>query len=197
MDIAQLKDKLEIFGKNVSKLEGEFNYIREEYNKNLTIITELEKNILLSQKAVELLIMVQKVTRDQVKEKFENLVSWALASVFEKPSKFILEFGTRGNLGELDFKIIPYGLKEPIYPTSGGELNVISLILRIIVMELMKIKGFILMDECLSFVNGKDNVDRLNGFIEQIQEKFKRQIIHITDMSNFKEGLNYNLIEIK
>lgn len=195
--LIKLKTQLDSFEKKLHLLEGELNYLKKDYENNLSSISKLEIDSITHIKAIELLQLVQVATREKIKDEFENLVSWALTYVFGEPYKFILEFGKRGNLSELNFKYIPPHLEEPIELTSGGILNVTSLILRIIMLELMKVKGFLLIDEALSFVNGNNNIDRLNGFIEQIQDKFKRQIIHITDMDIFKENPKYNLIEIK
>lgn len=197
-----LKSKLDSLGNEVGRIQGEFNYIKSEIeNKEKKIIT-LTSEVENSEKAVELLNKVQAVTRDRIKEEFESVASWALRYVFETDYKFKLVFSTRGNLQELNFTVRSPECDEDmdfLDSQSGGVMNVVSLILRLILMEVSvpKINGWIILDESFKNVNGKENIEKLNTFMVELSKNFKRQIIHITDMDIFKEGINYNMIEIK
>lgn len=198
--IKELEDKFQSFTNNLNQFKGEYSYLLNETQKNKDSISKLEHTIDITNKAVELLNLVQKVTRDRIKEQFESLVSWALNYVFQRPYKFVLVFSTRGNLQELKFAIKSPDCNEEIDPLTsrgGGVLDIISLSLRLILMEIGKVNGFIIFDEGLEKVKGEENIARLNDFITQINKNFKRQIINITDAPNFKNNLGYNLIEIK
>lgn len=198
-----LKSKLETLGNQVGRIQGEYSYIKSDLEKSQNRIKELEVQALDHDEAIELLNQVQKVTTDLIKEKFEGLASWALKYIFDKDYKFVLVFGKRGNLQELDFEILSpeneESIGDPLNSTGGGMLNVISLILRLILMEISqpKVQGFIIFDESFKNVNGQYNIERLNLFVDELMTNFKRQIIHITDMENFKTGLNYHMIEVK
>lgn len=200
MELIELKNRLDILLNKTGQVQGEFLYIQEEYVRNICQRDKLKTDIEIFNKAVALLTVVQKATRDTIKEKFEGLVSWALRYVFNQDYKFVLDFDTRGNLQTLDFLVKPPNCEEPLDLLEGqgmGISNVVSLLLRIILMELSKIEGFLILDETFSNVNGEENINRLNNFVEEISERFKRQVIHITNFKCFTENENYNRIELK
>lgn len=201
-EIKNIETKVKDLNNRVGQITGEFNSLEDAQDKDFYKLGELNQLREDLDKAIELLTVVQGVTRDRIKAEFETLASWALKYVFQKDYRFVLVFSTRGNLQELRFAIQDPGNDEPLDPMDtrgGGVMNVVSLILRLILMEVStpKIKGYILLDEALTNVNGLDNIERLNSFMEQLSKNFKRQIIHISDMNIFKEGSDYNLIEIK
>ena len=64
---------------------------------------------------------------------------------------------------------------------AGGTLNIISLALRIVLMEVAspKIQGFIVSDE--SFANlSEEHVEQASQFLKEINQKMNRQIIAIS-----------------
>ena len=205
----QIKDELESlehqfnnFEKEVIKVQLEYELIQKDHLKTKESIKNLENDKETHKKAVELLTVVQGVTRDKIKDSFENIISWGLKYIFQEDYKFCLVFSRRGNLQELDFAIKSPDLDEAINPMDsrgGGILNVISIILRLVLMEVSvpKINGFIILDEAFKNVNGQEYINQLNSFVLEINKKFDRQIIHISDMENFKSETSYNLIEIK
>lgn len=202
--INNIKTQLKTLGNRVEQLQGEFNYIKGEVESNSKKIGILASESESHAQAVELLNKVQAVTRDKIKNEFEGVASWALKYVLQEDYKFKLVFTQRGNLQELDFTVRTPECDEDIDlldSRGGGVMNVLSLILRLILMEVSvpKIDGFIILDESFKNVNGEDNIERLNTFVDDLVKNFKRQVIHITDMPNFKQGSNpnYNLIEIK
>lgn len=200
--LKNLESEFNEFEKNLVRCQHEYKIMVEDQIKTQKLIEKYENDREVHKKAVELLTVVQAVTRDKIKDGFENIVSWGLKYVFQKDYKFCLVFGKRGNLSELDFAIKSPDLDEAFDPmdTRGeGILNVVSAILRLVLMEVSvpKIKGFIIFDEAFKNVNGQQYINQLNQFVQDINTKFDRQIIHITDMENFKSDSNYNLIEIK
>lgn len=197
-----LEEKFNDFSDDVVRIQHEHELLKKKHEESEKLVIKYEQDKETHTKAVELLAIVQTVTRDKIKDGFESIASWALKSIFQKDYKFCLEFGRRGNLSELYFAIKTPDLQEafdPMDTSGGGVLNVVSLVLRLILMEISvpKIQGFIILDESFKNVNGQDNIDRLNNFVEEMSSKFNRQIIHVTDMPVFKSNSNYNLIEIK
>jgi len=201
-ELKNLETQFDEFSKDVVRLQHEHTLMLGNQKKTQKLIKNYEHDYEIHKKAVELLAVVQGVTRDKIKDGFENIVSWGLKYIFQKDYKFCLVFGKRGNLSELDFAIKSPDLNEAINPMDsrgGGILNIVSAILRLVLMEVSvpKINGFILFDESFLNVNGQQYIDQLNQFVIDINQKFNRQVIHISDMSNFKSDPRYNLIEIK
>lgn len=201
-EIKELENQYKDFSNEVVKIKHEYKLMQENHEKTKKLIEKYENDREIHKKAVELLAIVQGVTRDKIKDGFEQIVSWALKYIFQEDYKFCLVFGRRGNLSELDFAIKSPDLDEAIDPMDsrgGGILNVVSMVLRLVLMEVSvpKINGFMILDESFKNVNGQQYIDQLNQFVIDINEKFNRQIIHISDMDNFKSDSRYNLIEIK
>lgn len=200
-EIKNLEDQFQEFSNEVVRTQHEYKLLKEKNQTTKELIVKYEQDRETYTKAVELLTVVQGVTRDKIKDGFENIVSWALKYIFQSEYKFCLVFGRRGNLSELDFAIQSPDLDIPLDPmdsSGGGVLNVVSMVLRLVLMEVSmpKINGFFILDEAFKNVNGQQYIDQLNEFVIDINKKFNRQIIHITDMPNFKSDSNHNLIKI-
>jgi len=202
-EIKNLEEKFEKFSQRVGELKGEYNTLLSQQEKSEKLISQLKEDEDTYSKAVELLTLVQKVTNENIKNYFERIITWALQHIYENDGyKFHLEFGRRGNLGELDFCVLTPEKPEAfdmLKTDSGGTKNIVSFILRLVLMEISnpKINGYIILDEAFKNVNGLQFINNLNSFLLDVNKRFKRQIIHITDMENFKADERYNLIEIK
>lgn len=200
-EIKQLEDQFEEFTQRVGRLQGEYNTLLTQQNDSDILINKLKEDEESYTKAVELLSLVQKVTRDKIKESFEMIVTHALNYIFDSDQySFHLVFGRRGNLQELNFAVQTPDKNEPLDPMTtdaGGVLNIISFALRIVLMEVAhpKINGFIISDE--SFANlSEDYVDRAGQFLKEINQKMGRQIIAISHQPKMLESAD-KLIEVK
>ncbi len=200
-DIKIIEEKFEIMTQNLGILKGEYKTLNDQQNECKTKIDTYKEDEIVYIQAVELLSLVQKVTRDKIKNTFENIVSHALNYIYESDKySFHLIFGRRGNLQELDFAVQTPDKTKPLDPMdtdAGGTLNIISLALRIVLMEVAspKIQGFILCDE--SFANlSEEHVEQASQFLKEINQKMNRQIIAISHQSKMQDSAD-NLIEVK
>lgn len=200
-EIKQLEADFEVFTDKVGQLKGEYSTLEKQQEQSKVLIDKYKEDEIVYAQAVELLALVQKVTRDKIKESFESIVTHALNYIFESDQySFHLVFGRRGNLQELDFAVQTPDKNEPLDPLTtdaGGVLNIISLALRIVLMEVAhpKINGFIISDE--SFANlSEEYVERASQFLKEINIKMNRQIIAISHQSKMHDSAD-NLIEVK
>ncbi len=200
-EIENIESKFADFTQKVGILKGEYNTLFDQQEKSSLDIEKYKEDEITYIQAVELLSLVQKVTRDKIKNAFEDIVSHALNYIYESDKySFHLIFSRRGNLQELDFAVQTPDKTEPLDPMNtdaGGTLNVISLALRIVLMEVAspKIKGFILSDE--SFANlSEEYVEQASQFLKEVNQKMNRQIIAISHQSKMLDGAD-NLIEVK
>lgn len=195
-----LEKKFNELNRTLGIVTGEYQLLKENYTVSQYEIEEYKKSIELYKKCVELIQLVQGLTRERVKKQFEDLVTSGLRFVFGEGYYFELEFGRRGSLAELDFKIITPEHNEacdPMMCESGGILDLVSLILRVVIMECYnpKINGFILLDESLKCLD-KNRLPKAIEFIKQLSEKLNRQVIFITHSNEIIES-GFNTIEIK
>lgn len=200
MDLTEIKNKIDLFGNKVGRIQGEFDLIQKEYKNDIQLISRLEEDSLKYQKAVELLTQVQRVTRDEVKNKFEVLVNHALHYICGTDYNFSLEFSTRGNLQEMKFNIQSPDFKEPHDPIesdSGGIIDIVSLALRVVLLEisLPKNQGFIVLDESLKHLS-RNFLPQATLFLNELSKKLNRQIILVSHADELINN-SQNTIEIK
>lgn len=182
--ITELDKAYNTHRQDTSKLEGQKQVLIHQIDMATVKIAALTKIRELDEKGIEVLNLVQRSTRDKVKEAFENMVTFALNSIYQKDYKFQLQFNTRGNLGEMDFL-----LKTPDNEefrdlnqcTAGGSFDIISLALRFVLLQVIrpKIEGFVVLDEPCKMLSKNLVMNEFN-FYKHISEKLGRQLIIIT-----------------
>lgn len=167
-----------------------------EIKKN---IEEINKNLVLYTKCIEVLDLIQKNISGKVKENFENIVTFALKSIVGDKYSFHLNYDRWGGLQEVDFDIKEKGFEHgfnPLDTTGGGIIDIVSIVLRIAVIELYKpkINGFIVLDEPFKHLSTQYR-QLAAEFIVKLSQKIKRQIILITHINEFIHDSN-NLIKV-
>jgi len=199
MNLEILESKLKELNKEVGSLEGQCEILTQQIDKNTTLLGNnkiaKERNL----KAVEILNLVQKTTREKIKESFEQIVTYALRYIYSDDYSFELEFDRRGNLSTMDFNIKTPEFTESANPedtSGGGVLDICALALRMVLLEVStpKVEGCIILDESLKHLS-KDYRERASKFLKEINSKLNRQIIMISHAEEFLQD-DHNLIEI-
>jgi DNA repair exonuclease SbcCD ATPase subunit len=200
INLELLEQKNKELQAKVNSLEGKSILLKQQIEKSECKIAVYKQNKILYTKEIELLTLVQELTRNKIKEGFESIVTYALRFIFNQDYKFELSFNRRGNLQEVDFNIIPSDRKEssdPLDSSGGGVLDVVSLALRIVLLELSKpkIPGFIALDESTKHIS-KEYLPNVYKWIKIMSTKLSRQFIFVTHQSEFI-NLADNSIELK
>ncbi len=204
-NLVELKNRIDAIQKSLQMLQGKKEMLlssKEALDKN---IATLSKDIDIEEKAKTLLDIFAKSTERDVKKEIEPIVNETLKFVFDQNLFFHLVFVTRRNQIEVDFIIIrdqkvekdfllwsediekhEKELNELIESTKninymyGGSVNqVVSLILIFSLVELLQIKGPIVLDEPTSMVDETYN-SRLGQLIASLSIRFNRQYIFLT-----------------
>ncbi len=200
IEIGQIKNRLTEIKSDLDQKQGQVTLLNVQIEDLKTRLSELEKNKEKYKKVVELLNIVQQVTKEKAKDSFEKLVTYALRFIYSEDYKFELDFSRRGNLSEINFNIKSPDFKEPGDPldtSGGGVLDILSLALRICLLELShpRVEGFIVLDEPFKHLS-KGYLPRAEEFLEAINEKIGRQIILITHKQELVDSAK-NKIEVK
>lgn len=179
-----MKLKAKSFDAETARLEGQKSVLHQQVEEAKMTLGDLQVTKETDEKAIEVLNLVQKSTREKIKEAFENMVTFALHSIYQEDYQFQLEFGTRGNIGEMDFKLKTPGNKEfrdLKNCTAGGSLDIIALALRFVLIQVIrpKVEGFVVLDEPCKMLS-KNLVQNEYNFYKHINEKLGRQLIIIT-----------------
>lgn len=196
-------------------MSGDINSLEEAINnvKNYLISKKAERDLLksnlkqLTEKAQRLAIereLLDKVrvlfqlssdhARTQAKAQLETLVTNALQYVFGSSFRFEIELSDHGGNPTADFYVVSEWddqiiRNKPQDARGGGVVDVISLALRIALIETIKPKlnGPILLDEPGKHVS-EDYIVPLIEFIKSVAETFERQIILVTHNQHLTES---------
>jgi DNA repair exonuclease SbcCD ATPase subunit len=194
-EINELKIQINSLKSSLDSLNGKIDFIKESINKTSLHYEELIKQELSYSKAVELLTIVQKLTREKTCSEFETIVTYALQYIFNKDYQFKLEFGKRGNLPELDFKLKVPECEETIGicdASGGGVVDIASLALRLVLMEISKNKGVLVLDETLKHLS-EGYRPAAYEFLKEINKKLKKQIIFVTHSKELIDASDYKI----
>ena len=199
-NIEQLEQSFQDLTSQLGSLKGQCSLLSSQIISSEHKIKDFDHKREIYTKSVELLTFAQQVTKEKLKAGFEQIVTYAFRYVFNGDYKLNLEFNRRGNLQELDFTVSTPTCKkafDPIVSDAGGILDILSLALRISLLELSKpkIEGFIVLDEPFRNINGDFYLQNSLKFIKKISEKTKRQIIFMTNEKSAIEIAD-NLIEV-
>ena len=182
IEIKNLDNQFLSLKQELGHLEGQYDLLSRQILTSKDNIQKYEEAKQIDLKAVEVLNVVQKQSRDVVKNTFESLVSFALKSVYGEDYLFRLEFGNRGNLGELDFMLKSPENTEylPIEEcTAGGSVDVIALALRFVLLQVLKVPGPVILDEPTKMLSSNYRINEYNLY-RYLSEKLERQLIIIS-----------------
>lgn len=177
-----VKDKFTKYKERVFSIQ----VLREEKSqllaKKQVVLWEGQKEADTLASARQLLEMCNIVSRDFIKKEIEQLVTQALQSVFDSTATFTIEFVEKRNQTEAIFSVRKGDaqIEGDISTTfGGGAVDVISIALRLISMQLMRLEGPLFLDEPGKYVS-KEYAPRFAQFLKLMSETFGRQIIMIT-----------------
>lgn len=184
MNIKELENKITKFTSEVDRLKGKLSTLEDQYVESQEKLDELKTEKNLNTKAVEVLTLVQESTKTLITNLFEGIVTNALQYVYQSDDyKFKLDFDRKGNLPTLNFNVKTPDKKEPhdiMNTEGGGTTDVVSLALRLVLLEISKKEGFIFLDEPAKHLDNEDTFKKCYEFIEEYQKKTNRQFILIT-----------------
>ena len=185
---------------NIGRLEGQISTLNSQKTEAENQRLNLRKNKETYSKSVEIMQIVQKQAQDKILRGLEIIINHVLRSILGSDYQFIVEDSRRGNYSELDFKIKSPNCQvpsDPIVTESGGILDLVSIALRIALMELNnpKIDGFLLLDESFKHLS-TNHVKAVAQLLKSLSQKLDRQIILISHNYRFVEEAD-NIIEVK
>jgi|GEM_PF-3294243 DNA repair exonuclease SbcCD ATPase subunit len=169
------------------------------------LLKKTQEQMSVDTQVQKLLEVFVKSTEGYVRQYLEPLITEALDFVFNQGLYFHLLFVTRRNQVEIDFILLRDDVSEEQYqkfllePNKyakqleglvketkqinymyGGAINqVIALVLRLILAELLQIQGPIFLDEPSSAV-GEEYSARLGQLISSLSSRFNRQYVLVT-----------------
>lgn len=192
--LEKLKDKIQT---EYNEVDGQLKMVKENREKDQTKLQKHKEKIKICAKASKTMSVIQKSTKEKIKESIENLVTYALRYIHQEDYKFELGFSQRGSLTELSFNVKTKDFDE-IHTLedscAGGILNIVAMALRVIFIELSKIEGPIIFDETFRNLS-KGYLKNASKFLGYVNERTGRQIIMVTHKKDFLQDAN-NIISL-
>lgn len=198
--LTQVQERLDNFRLKLVKEDARKEELTLQLNEKTLECGKLEKNNKVLMDVLGLLEQCNIAARDFVKIEVEQLVTQGLRSIFEDATiQFNIDFVTKRNQVEAEFTLSheedEVRIQGDILSTYGGGIvDVISVSLRIIIMQLMKIKGPLILDEPGKMISAQF-IGAFGKFLTESANAFDRQIIMITHNSKLVEFAN-NTIEV-
>lgn len=201
MNLNEFKIKIDGLKSQIDSLSGQKDLLTSQLNTANSAIKSLAEKKITNLKAVEVLDIAQNSIRGLIKNSFESVVTSGLRSIYGDKFSFELDFGRRGNLMEAYFLIKNTHLQQAhdIKNTNaGGELDIISLGLRTVVLELFQKnnKAPLILDEPFKHVASVEYLEASGQFLKSLNSKMNRQIIMIAHEPELYPYVD-NLIDVE
>lgn len=174
---------------------------RDLLNGSLQLLHEKAQKLILERELLDKVRILLQLSSDharvQAKTQLETLVTNALQYVFGSEFCFEIELSDHGGNPTAEFFVVSEWedqviKNKPQDARGGGIVDVISLALRIALIETIKpkLKGPILLDEPGKHVS-EDYIVPLIEFIKSVGETFGRQVILVTHNQHLTESANH------
>ena len=207
-NLEDLKHNIYYLKEKIDLLQGERNSIIRQGNDIENKLESIQEDINTYIQVRRLLELLVKSTEIKLRSYIEPVITEALDFVFEQGLVFHLFLSSRRNQQEVDFVVLrtddseknyQIWIQDPIkyedelaellketkdinYMYGGSVNQVLSIVLRILIVELLKIQGPIFFDEPSSAI-GEQYTAKLGQLISTLSKRYDRQIILITHSS--------------
>lgn len=137
-----------------------------------------------AKEAVLLLEHAGRGARELIVQRFKDIVTFALQSVFGEDYRFDVDMRIHRNTVWADFRVLSADFGEPVNPLDsrgGGVIDVCSLALRVVLLELFtpRVDGPLMLDEPTARLSA-EYASHAAELLTAISERTGRQIILVT-----------------
>lgn len=139
-------------------------------------------------RAADLLRTIEDEQSDRLRRDVEGLVSRALAAVFDEPLSFVVSTRILRGQPAVEFSLVdPSGTQRPVLGSHGGGVaQVVSFVLRVVVVLLSPSRPVLILDEPFSMVSASYR-PRLARFIREVVDSTSLQLILVTHDEHLPE----------
>lgn len=134
--------------------------------------------------AQALIILVGQATQEELKYHISELVTLALASVFEEPYELEVDFQQRRNQSECDIWFLREGERvTPMTASGGGAVDVAAFALRVSLWSLKNphTRPIMILDEPFQHVKGEEANIKCIQMVKAVSERLGIQVIMVSD----------------
>lgn len=188
MDISSLEVRTQSLAKQFDKLSASISNLQTLIDcKNYELIQQKE-DILVLQKTMELFKALVEEEAEKSKNMFLTIINYGLNAIFGERIKFDLELKQYAT-GSFYFPVlIKDGVKEAVFSSGGGLLDIISFLCRIVVLVAFykEDERVLKLDEPFRNLS-EEYRDKTALLLKHLSDRFKIQFIIVTHMEFLKE----------
>jgi len=192
--IATLTLNLQTAKEELIKRKVLFEMYKKQLEEKKNKIKECLERINVLEKVRLLLQLASEYARKQAKQQLETLVTQALQYIFGSNFSLEIELNTLNNNPSAEFYVVTKDSNKiiktrPYESRGGGVVDVVSLAVRIALLEIIKpkIPGPLILDEPGKHVS-EDYILAFINFLKSITNTFQRQVILITHNTYLMES---------
>lgn len=180
----------------IERLKGRKQQLETDLENVSVSISDLGRQSVYCEQAQVIIQEVAQLTQEQLQYQVSELVTLALASVFENPYELELEFVQRRGRTEADLWFVRDGKRiNPMEASGGGAVDVAAFALRIALWSLAKprTRNTLILDEPLKFLKGGELPEKGALMIKEISERIGLQIIMVSHIPDQIEGADQRI----
>lgn len=183
MNFSQIQTRL-------SDLQAQREVLRRTHDTVKTTVKRLKIQRIRASKGRVLIQEAATITQQQLEFHLSNIVTLALASVFDNPYEFNVKFESRRNSTECDLMFERNGkLISPLDSAGGGVVDVASFGLRIAYWAIKNSRPVIILDEPLKHLNDptRELHRKAADMIKMVSEKLGLQMIIVSQVQELND----------
>lgn len=168
--------------KVISELALNLRVLRERQAIEEKALASAENEVETARSAQEIIQFVAQAVQQKAHERVAKVVSSCLASVFDEPYQFSIEFVRKRGRTEARLRFTRKGLTvDPMEASGGGMIDVAAFALRVacLIMHRPRLRQLLVLDEPLKFLSAEYH-ENARAMIEQIAKDLKIQFIIVT-----------------
>lgn len=189
------------FRKELERRKGQRDQVLNDLETAEAEAKTLFLEAVYCEEAQTILIEVAKLTQEELEYHISEMVTLAMAAVFDNPYELDVEFVQRRNRTECDLNFMRNGkIADPLGSSGGGAVDVACFALRVALWSLpekgARTRNVIIEDEPLKWLKGGSLPEKGALMRKEISEKLGVQLISISHIPDQIEGADQR-IEVK
>ena len=181
-----MQQKINQIKAKINAVKAERKILEQELTDKQSKLTQLQTKKVRAEADRMILQTVAKSTQSSLSLRTGNMVSLALASVFNDPYEFVLKFVERRNKTEADCLFRRGELESKPEDTCGvGSIDIGAFGARATIwnMQSPKTRPILILDEAFKHLRGKRDQERASNMIVALANELNLQVIMTADTS--------------
>ena len=175
----------------LERKKGRQSQVVEDLSEAKKKVDDLFLQTVYCEEAQTIIQNIAQLTQEQLQYHISELVTLAMAAVFDDPYELQVEFALKRNRTECDLWFVRNGKKiSPLSASGGGAVDVASFALRVTLWSLANpsTHNTLVLDEPLHFLKGDELPEKGAAMIKELSSRIGLQVIMISHIPDQIEG---------